>query len=136
MDRILPNITKNNLRQLFIFAAAFLIVLTSCSLKSSIKSLAGIPTNTEQGVAKNNQSLFGSTSETCLKGEITDAQVSQTSSLSANDFLPVVILTTFFFLLGFTPCKKQSHPLYGSLKIPGSLPLFLLYKKLIVYHSV
>lgn len=137
MDRNLPNITKKHLRQLVVFAAAVLIVLMSCAVKSSIKSLVGIPVNTEKGVAKSNQHFFGSASETCVIGETTDTTIFQTTSLNANDLLPAVILTvTFLFLLGFRPFKKQSHPLYGNLKIPGTLPLFLLYRKLIVYHSV
>ena len=137
MNSTLRNITKNHLRQLIVFAAASLMILTSCSVKSSIKSLAGIPVNTEQGIAKNNNSFFGSASETCINGETTDLQISQTPSFNANDLLPAVIFTVaFLFLLGFTPHKEQSHPLYGNLKIPSTLPLFLLYRKLIVYHSI
>ncbi|HLU90827.1 MAG TPA: hypothetical protein VKZ51_13395 [Cyclobacteriaceae bacterium] len=137
MGRTFPNITKKHFRQLAAFAAAMLIVLMSCSVKSSIKSLVGIPVNTEQGVGKKHHGFFGSASETCVLGETADIKFSQAASYSANDLLPAVLLTaTFLFLFENTVDKGQSHPLYGSLKIPGSLPLFLLYRKLIVYHYV
>lgn len=137
MNRTLPNIRKNHLRQLFIFAAAALVILTSCSVRSSIKGLAGVPVNTEKGIAKSNHNFLGNASETCVIGETTDIQISQTASFTSDDLLPAFFLTvTFLFLFGFRPCKKQTnHPLYGNLKIPGTLPLFLLYRKLIVYHS-
>lgn len=135
MNRTSPNISQNHLRQFAVFAAAVLVVLMSCSIKSSIKYLAGVPVNTEQATG-NNHSFLGSGSATCIEGETTDAIVSQTASFSADDLLPAVILTaTFLFLFNYTSDKPQSHPLYGSLRIAGSLPLFLLYRKLIVYHS-
>lgn len=137
MNRTLPNITKNHLRQLFVFTAALLIVLTSCSVKSSIKSMAGIPVNTEQGLAKSNHGFFGAGSETCVNGETTDTKISPTTFFNANNLLPAVNLTAaFLFLFGYTPCKEQLHPLYGNLKISSTLPLFLLYRKLLVYYSI
>lgn len=137
MNRTSPDITKNHLRQLFAFAAAILIVLMSCSVKSGIKSLAGIPVNTEQGLAKNKHGFIGAGSETCLNGETTDTKISQTASFNTITLLPAVILTAaFLFLFGYTPRKEKLHPLYGNLKIPGTLPLFLLYRKLLVYYSV
>ena len=137
MNRTSPDITKNHLRQLFAFAAAILIILTSCSVKSSIKSMAGIPVNTEQGLAKNNHGFIGAGSETCLNGETTDTKISQTASFNTITLLPAVILTAaFLFLFGYTPRKEKLHPLYGNLKIPSTLPLFLLYRKLLVYYSI
>lgn len=137
MNRTSPDITKNHLRQLFAFAAAILIILTSCSVKSSIKSMAGIPVNTEQGLAKNNHGFIGAGSETCLNGETTDTKISQTASFNTITLFPAVILTAaFLFLFGYTPRKEKLHPLYGNLKIPGTLPLFLLYRKLLVYYSI
>lgn len=137
MNRTLPNITKNHLRQLFVFTAAVLIILTSCSVKSSIKSMAGIPVNTEQGLAKNKHGFIGAGSETCLNGDTTDTKISQTASFNPITLLPAVILTAaFLFLFGYTPRKEKLHPLYGNLKIPSSLPLFLLYRKLLVYYSI
>lgn len=136
MNRTLPNIAKNHLRQLFVVTAAVLIVLMSCSVKSSIKSLMGIPVNTEQGLTQSNHSFFGNASETCVNGDTTEAKISNKSSSNADDLLPVFITASFFFLPGLTPGKEQSHPLYGNLKIPSKLPLFLLYQKLIVNYSI
>jgi len=109
------------------------VLLSSCPIKSGIKSLVGIPTNTEQGVPKKS-SLFsaGNGTEKCVS-ETSDTKISQTVSSSTQDVLPAVLLTAaFVFLLGYTLCKQQPHPLYGSLKIPGTLPIFLQYRKLII----
>lgn len=135
MNRTLPNITKYHQRYFFVFIAVF--VLFTCPIKSSIKDLVGIPVNTEQGFAKKSNPIFANGIDQCTSAEIADAKISQTPSFAANDLLPAIIFAvTFLFLLGFMPRKEQSHPLYGGQRIPKTLPLFLLYQKLIVYHTV
>lgn len=130
MDWTLSNTKKYTQRCLFVCIVVVLVLLTSCPVKSSIKSLAGIPANTEQGLVKKND-VVGS--ERCVVGETADTKISQTSSFQTNDWLPIAVLSvTFLFLLGYTICNEQSHPLYGSLKIPGTLPIFLQYQKLII----
>lgn len=131
MNRTLPNSRNIYLRNFFVFAAVVLLVLASCSAKSSIKSLAGIPITTEQGIAKSNLNLLGNVSEECSSSETRDTIISHTLSLETSDFLPALILTaTFLFLFGYTPSREPSHPLYRSKKIPGTLPLFLQYQNL------
>lgn len=130
MDWTLSNTKKYTQRCLFICIVVVLVLLTSCPVKSSIKSLAGIPANTEQGLVKKND-VVGS--ERCVVGETADTKISPTTSFQTNDWLPIAILAvTFLFLPGYTSCNEQSHPLYGSLKIPGTLPIFLQYQKLII----
>lgn len=130
MDWTLSNTKKYTQRCLFVCIVVVLVLLTSCPVKSSIKSLAGIPANTEQGLVKKND-VVGS--ERCVVGETADTKISPTTSFQTNDWLPIAILAvTFLFLLGYTRCNEQSHPLYGSLKIPGTLPIFLQYQKLII----
>lgn len=130
MDWTLSNTKKYTQRCLFVCIVVVLVLLTSCPVKSSIKSLAGIPANTEQGLVKKND-VVGS--ERCVVAETADTKISPTTSFQTNDWLPIAILSvTFLFLLGYTRCNEQSHPLYGSLKIPGTLPIFLQYQKLII----
>ena len=136
MNRIFPNITENHLRQLLVLAAAVLIVLTPCSVKSSIKSLTGIPVNTEQGLSKHHHSFLGTASGTCVSVQSTDTKISLKASSDANDLLPTAITASFIFLATPKLCEEQSHPLYGNLKIPGRLPLFLLYQKLMVDYRI
>lgn len=78
---------------------------------------------------------FGSTSETCVIGEPGDTKISQAASLGTN-ILPALFLAAAFLLpLAIAPQKEPSHPLFGNFKIRLNLPLFLLYRKLILYHS-
>ncbi|WP_188506856.1 hypothetical protein [Parapedobacter pyrenivorans] len=130
MDWTLSNTKEYSQRCLFVCIVVVLVLLTSCPVKSSIKSLAGIPANTEQGLVKKND-VVGS--ERCVVGETADTKISPTTSFQTNDWLPIAILVvTFLFLPGYTWRNEQSHPLYGSLKIPGTLPIFLQYQKLII----
>jgi len=132
MNRTLLKIQKKYQRNLFVFVAMVFVLIASCSVKSSIKSLVGIPLNSQHGVTKINHSFFGNGSEKCFS-ETTDTQISQSGSSQTNSLLPAIILTAIFlFLLGYTFCKEQAHPLYGTLKIPGTIPIFLQYRKLII----
>lgn len=130
MNRILPN-NKNAYRKFFVFAAAFLLLLTSCSVKSSIKNLAGIPANTERSVSTNNPIVIGNASEECVSSETKETVISHTLSSEANDLLPVLFLAVaFLFLFAYVPGREQAHPLYSTKKLPGALPLFLQYQHL------
>src|SRR5690606_39043497 len=107
-------------------------LFTSCSVKSSIKSLTGIPINTEKGLVKKSNA-FGSGSEKCIIGETIDTKIAQTAPFRPNNLLPISILAaTSLFLLGYALAKAQTHPLYGNLKISGTLPLFLQHQKFII----
>jgi|SRR5690606_29999199 len=131
MNSALQNSSKNYQRYFFVFAVAVFVLLTSCPVKSSIKSLAGIPVNTESGLSKKN-SILGNGSGECVIGETTDTEASL-AAFNSNNLLPAVILTAaFLFLIGDTRSTEQPHPLYGNLKISGTLPIFLQYRKLII----
>lgn len=134
----MPNILANCKRYFLVFAAMLLVLLTSCAVKTSIKSLAGIPTKTELGVLKGNHNFSSNTFEKCSQLNIEDLKIAKKVSFSANDLLPAVIFTTaFLFLFGFYPISKENkHPIYsGSEKIRSSIPLFLEYRKLIIYYK-
>lgn len=138
MSKTIPNIVNNFQRYLFVFATAFLVLFSSCAVKASVKTLAGIPTKTEQGLPKANHNAPVSSVERCTVITASDMQVAQKSSFNANDLLPVVIFTaTFLFLFGLRPVSKESkHPLYSSSgKIRSSIPIFLEYRKLIIHYA-
>ena len=134
----IPNITANVKRYFFVFATMLLVLLSSCSVKNSIKTLAGIPANTEQSLPKGNQNLSVNASDKCAQFEIADTQIVQKIFSNTNDLLPVVLFTAaLFFLFGFRPVNKEhNHPLYrGSAKIRNSIPLFLEYRKLLIHFN-
>lgn len=121
------------MRDFFVYAAMFLVLFTSCPIKNGLLSLADIPINTEQGSAKKSALFSGYGVEKCFYSETSETIVSQEISINANDLLPVLLLAaTFLFLLGYISYNQPSHPLYGNLKITGTLPIFLQYRKLIL----
>ncbi|UQA74093.1 hypothetical protein K2F45_20080 [Sphingobacterium siyangense] len=138
MNRTILNISANCKRYFFVFSVMLLVLLTSCAIKGSIKTLAGIPANTERGLPKGNQNFSVNTGDKCAEFDIADTQIVQKISFKANDLLPVVLFTaTFLFLFGFRPVSKENkHPLYScSGKIRNAIPLFLEYRKLIIHFS-
>jgi hypothetical protein len=133
MDGTIPNISKNKLRDFFVFAAMLLVLLTSCPIKNGLLSLADIPINTEQGSSKKSTLFSGYGVEKCFYSETSDTIISQEISINTNDLLPALLLAAaFLFLLGYISYNQPSHPLYGNLKITGTLPIFLQYRKLIL----
>src|SRR5690606_40901892 len=73
--------------------------------------------------------------EKCAHVQTTDAKISQSTSTNMSDLLPVVfIVVAFMLLFGYRHIYVQAHPRYSSLKIPGTLPIFLQFRKLIIYH--
>lgn len=132
MNRITLHIPENYRRYFFVFVVTFFVLLTSCPVKTSIKTLVGLPSNIEQGL-KANHSFLGTSFEKCINSESEDISVSQKGSFHANELIPVVLFTVaFLFLFCDNVGQAQSHPLYGNSKIPGSLPIFLQYRKLII----
>ncbi|HLT87044.1 MAG TPA: hypothetical protein VKZ57_05595 [Sphingobacterium sp.] len=126
------NIKKEYRQYLAVFASVVFVLLSSCPVKSSIKSLAGFPVNTEQQTKKNN-STAGNGMEKCAHVQTTDAKISQSTSTNMSDLLPVVfIVVAFMLLFGYRHIYVQAHPRYSSLKIPGTLPIFLQFRKLII----
>ncbi len=133
MDRIMIHITKKYGKYLAVIASVVFVLLTSCPVKSSIKSLAGTPVNTEQQSAKKNNSLVVNGMEKCANVQVTDAKISQPTSTNTSDLLPVALLAvTFILLFGYRHIYVQVHPRYSNLKIPGRLPIFLQFRKLII----
>ncbi|HRQ50086.1 MAG TPA: hypothetical protein PLR74_06105 [Agriterribacter sp.] len=132
MNRISSNIPQKFLRYFFVLAAVVLVLLSSCRVKSGIKTLIGVPATTEQGIAKGNHNVYSNNQERCINSETAEMIISPITSVDVNHLLPAVLFTVaFFFLPGITR-NKQSHPFYRSSNIPGAIPIFLQYRKLII----
>lgn len=137
MNRTEPNIAMNFKRYLFVLATVLLVLLSSCVVKSSIKTLVGIPTNTAQSFAKGYLNFSVTNLDRCAEIDLADAQIIQKSSFDVHDLLSVAIFTVSFLLGVLFPASKENrHPLYSdSRKIRNSIPIFLEYRKLIIYFS-
>ncbi|AIM36695.1 hypothetical protein KO02_08225 [Sphingobacterium sp. ML3W] len=126
MNRFRLHITKKIQSTLFIVATIFFVLLTSCAVKSSIKSWADIASSTAQAPIKSGNLFSSSITEKCINSETTDTQISQIVSFQAGDYAPIVLFTLAFMLLfSVTVRSQQAHPHYGNLKISGSIPIFI-----------
>jgi len=120
------DITKKIHRILFIVAAIFFVLSTSCAVKSSIKSWADIQSSTAQAPIKNGNLFSGSSTYNCSSAEITNTQISQTISYKASDYTPTVLFTIAFLLLfSVTTGRLQVPTHYGKLKLSSSIPIFI-----------
>jgi len=96
----------------------------------------GIPIQTEQSLPKANYHFTVTAVDQCAGIENATTQIAQKISFTAHDLLPAMISTpTLQFLLSFRPVNKEiRHPVYsGSAKIRSSVPLYLEYRKLMIY---
>lgn len=102
------------------------MLLTSCAVKSSIKSWADIQISTVQAPVKNGNLFSSSSKDKCSSAEITDTQISQTISYKASDYTPTVLFTIAFLLLfSFTTGRLQVPTHYAKLKLSSSIPIFI-----------
>jgi len=133
MNKIQSSIAEKCRGNFFALAMMVFVMLTSCPVKSTIKEVLGIPVNTEQTTAKAKQGLQNMNIEKCSDAQLKEATIVYTDASHASTLVPVILLAAFFLFLLPTPRKKeQTHPLYGSLKISTSLPIFLQYRSLII----
>lgn len=123
-------------RYFVVFATMLLVLLSSCPVKTSIKTLVGGAAKTERNLPKPNRNFLSSAIDKCAEFEVADTQIAQKFSFKANNLLPVVLFTaSFLFLFSLLPLiKENKHPIYnGSSKIRSSIPIFLEYQKLIIH---
>jgi|SRR5690606_29418233 len=139
MRRATPHILEKSKRNFFVLAATLLVLLSSCAVKASIKSLAGLPINTEQRVPKSARNFTLNLAEKCDLLDASEIKMAlRTSPEQGNDLLPVLIFTAAFLFIIGAPivCNDKEHPAYRrSEKIRHSIPLFLEYRKLLIHHT-
>src|SRR5690606_3860069 len=133
MDRIWMHTIKRHQRKFFAYVLGIFILMGSCPVKSGIKSLMGIPVNAEQRVPKNHTVPQVTGAEKCASTEVTATKIIQTNPRNTGGWLPMAFLILVFIRLPEVRLTRtQLHPRYGSLKIPGPLPVFLRCRRLII----
>lgn len=138
MKGIIPNIEIYYRRIFVIFAVLALVLLSSCPIKSSLKSFAGLPAQTAQNMPQGKQAIALSTGDKCSVTSISEVQIIKNNSINDAILLPIIFLaSSFLFLFSLCAIKKENkHPTYSrSSKISNSIPLFLAYRKLILHFS-
>lgn len=131
MDQKRKNSMNSIVRLALTIGAVILLFLSSCPIKTGIKTLMGVPPKIEQ--VANNKGHFISTSlESCSSSILTDASTYEKAGLQGNNLLPAVILTALAFFFFQFRIKEDIPPLYKSIKIQDTLPIFLRDRKLII----
>ena len=124
---------KNSKQYFFVLATVFLVLLSSCAVKGGIKSFMLFPDSIQNTTTKSMQFMLTTGIEKCQV--IENAITTSTQELvgSHANFLPLLLLSVALVILsGVAFNHNPSHPRYGTLKISGSLPIFLQYQKLII----
>lgn len=114
------------------------IVLSSCAVKSSIKSFLGIDFTQEQrhpGTAATGHAAVTAATQDC-QYNTTSQEISfqKAESNSLVKLSAVLLFTCVLYLIYGQHIVRNNttHPRYSSTEIPGSLPLFLQQRKLII----
>lgn len=131
MFRIILNISKSYRHCLSAFAILFFVLMSSCPIKAGIKSLVVDPMEAKHP-SPNQTSMLSVSYDRCADSHLTVRSLHSGQS-DAVDLLPVILsLGIAFFFFCLPSHKENIHPDYGSLKIKGSIPLFLEYRRLII----
>ncbi|MHC5352763.1 hypothetical protein ACYSNX_00990 [Myroides sp. LJL115] len=141
MIKQLHHIITNLKRYQWVYAAVFLVLISSCSIKGGIKNLlhtTSVETSLASGVNSGKSGYtFGNISmENCSKYQELDAKIVKSQQLDLQDFLPVLLFSAALFgmLFLFYIAKEQNHPKYSDTRKRGyRIPLFLQYQKIIIY---
>ena len=115
-----------------------LVLLSSCAVKASIKSVGGFPVKTDQSMPKGNLHFSASTFQKCAQLIDVYASNIQKNSFKKFNLLPAVaVIAAFLLRPGFSRVKKEiGHPLYDNAnEIQNGVPLFLKYRKLILHFA-
>ena len=127
------NQTTIGWRHLLAGISILFVLLSSCAVKNGIKEALGFPINIEQSSTLKSNIFLAGNAGTCVSTVIGDTNLISHSVQQASQGLPfIVVASIFIFLLGISFPAVQPHPLYRSVKISGSLSLFLQYRKLII----
>lgn len=132
------NMTMNYKGLFVLLASLLLVLLTSCPVKSSLKTLAGIPVKTENQLPQGKNTFSTHTGNSCSVLSATEVQHVQPVQKSMNDLLPIIVFTAAFLFINAYPAaiKERKHPVYSrSSKISNAIPLFLAYRKLILHFT-
>ncbi|WP_312136707.1 hypothetical protein [Sphingobacterium sp.] len=133
MDKKAIYLTRSFPKLIMLMAVMLFVLLTSCPIKSSIKSLAGFPVNTEQGAAKKNSYTSRVLVEQCSVFESSLTQQVSKLSPDAKQMIPMMLFAVaFLFLLAISDRTTKSHYSNGDFPNSGPIPIFLKYRKLLI----
>lgn len=126
-------IEKNAFSRAFALAAVLLLLLSSCPIKTGIRSLAGIPVQTGHHSSKGNYVFLGSSLERCINVETVDTKVVEAGfTFQCDARHDDIFAAVSSFIFDASTGDQPPHPLYGSVKPGSTVPIFLQCRKLII----
>lgn len=109
------------------------VLLSSCPLRSSLKSLAGIPVSSKQSSSKVDQALVQLPLTQCISVDMSTIQQTVKVTATSKQLNPAMLLMTgLFFFSAVLFQLNRSLQTYQSEKYFNSLPIFLRYRKLLI----
>lgn len=125
-----------HIRQLFTVVFTLFLLLSSCSTKRGIKTLLDIPVSTTKTVHHTENNKLASLSNNCLSCDelqVLTVDFSDTSLLknlsSAN-----TNATAYTGFLNITFIEEPTEYSYSPPSILGEVPIYILFKKLILHN--
>lgn len=129
------NINKPFYQQMLLLMMAFFILLTPCSVKSQLKNMVGIPTQTEYNTLnKTSNELSIQSADTCLLTN--ESKIEESSLINSSQTLNVIpiflVAFSFVCLITLRNHQQKTTSRYEKLSILPALPLFMQYRQLII----
>lgn len=121
------------------FAVVLFVLITSCPVKAGIKQLIGEPIKSEQSFPNASSALLSYQASSipdnvdrCAESELSTLFV-KSGTPQVIGLLPLILSATIVLFFFYAPHHTgEQHPFYRNLKISGTLPIFLQYRKLII----
>lgn len=131
------NIGRFNARQLFTVVFTVFLLFSSCSTKRGIKTLLDIPVSTTKTVHHTENNKLGSLTSNCLSCE--DLQVLTVDSIdisSLKNLSAAILITNVFWSFSLDSLQEEvTEYAYSPPNSLGDVPIYLLFKKLILYNA-
>lgn len=126
-----------NASQLFAVLFAIFLIFSSCSTKRGIKSLLDLPVSTTKTVLHLENDKLVSNNSNCLSCKDLQVLTVDNSDTSSLKILSPATLQDSVFLSFLEPNlnDESTEYTYGPPEIAGDVPIYILFKKLILYNA-
>ena len=116
--------SRRQLKSAMAFAALFLTIFLSCHVKQGLHTFFGSAYAKPLNISK---TTVGANTSCEVLEEVSLAAAPETETLC---FAAAFVLTSFFFPVSSSRTKPSYYS--GEISLGGNLPLFLLYRKLLI----
>lgn len=140
----LPFMTKKKVdkrvfqtRQLFAVVASIFLLFSSCTTKRGVRTLLDLPVSTTKTIFHLENDKLVSNNSNCLScKDLQVLTVDNTDTSLLNILSPATLQDKVY--LSFLMQNFQEEPTkytYGPPKIKGGVPIYILFKRLILYNA-